>query len=50
MSKLDAVKAEILRLIADGKIDQIETYLDRHLRTLSNEEKEELLTWMKPEE
>ncbi len=50
MSKVEAVKAEILRLITDGKIDQIETYLDRHLQRLSNEEKEELLAWIKPSE
>jgi hypothetical protein len=50
MSKVEEVKAEILRLIADGKIDQIEKYLERQLQKLSHEEKEELLAWIQPRE
>jgi hypothetical protein len=45
---VEAIKQEILRLIADRKVDQIEAYLDRQLGQLDNEEKEELLAWIQP--
>jgi hypothetical protein len=48
MNRVEAIKQEILRLIADGKVDQIEAYLDRQLGQLDNEEKEELLAWIQP--